>query len=198
MKPSRKDRRSKRIPETHRLLLTILGPTGLEVSKEIVTTIEVSLHGARVRGIRTFRPDSQGVLTQLSSGLQAPVRIAWQAKAASNPKFLDTGVEFLSAFDFWGTTFPELAAAPAPVASPLPAPVGRPPVSPLALLEELGNTCQPANDGQRARTLEAAWCGLIDQLEERKVFSRDELLASLRTISQNFSSSREMSKQSQD
>ena len=68
---------------TYRLLLTILGPTGLEVSKEIVTTVEVSLYGARVRGIRTFRPDSQGVLTQLSSGQQAPVRIAWQAPAAS-------------------------------------------------------------------------------------------------------------------
>ena len=76
-------------------------------------TVEVSLHGARVRGIRTFRPDSQGLLTLLSSGQQAPVRIAWQAKAASNPKYLDTGVEFLSAFDFWGMTFSEPEAEPA-------------------------------------------------------------------------------------
>ncbi len=68
MKPSRKDRRSKRIPAAHRLLLTILSPTGSEIAKEIVTTVEVSSHGARVRGIRTFRPDSQGLLTQLGSG----------------------------------------------------------------------------------------------------------------------------------
>ena len=188
MKPSRKDRRSKRIPETHRLLLSILGPTGLEISKEIVTTVEVSLHGARVRGIRTFRPDSQGVLTQLSSGQAAPVRIAWQAKAASNPKFLDTGVEFLSAFDFWGMAFSEPAASSAPGA----APADRPLVTPQALLEELEKTSQSPDDAQRARTLEAAWCGLIEQLEERKVFSRDELLASLRTISRKFSSAQEI------
>ena len=191
MKPSRKDRRSKRIPETHRLLLSILGPTGLEISKEIVTTVEVSLHGARVRGISTFRPDSQGVLTQLSSGLQAPVRIAWQAKAESNSKFLDTGVEFLSAFDFWGTAFSDPAAAPAPGAAP-PDKVARPPVSPQALLEELDKTSQSPDSDPRARALEAAWCGLIDQLEERKVFSRDELLASLRTISRKFSSGQEI------
>jgi hypothetical protein len=187
MKPSVKDRRSKRTPETHRLLLTILGPTGLEISKEIVTTIEVSLHGARVRGIRTFRPDSQGVLTQLSSGLQAPVRIAWQAKAESNSKSLDTGVEFLSAFDFWGMTFSEPAAAPASGV----AHVNLPPASPHALLEEL-EKMSPSADNQRVRALEAAWCGLIDQLEERKVFSRDELLASLRTISRKFGSSQEI------
>ena len=179
-RPSRKDRRSKRIPASHRLLLTILGPTGLEVSKEIVTTMEVSLHGARVRGIRTFRPDSQGVLTQLSSGQTAPVRVAWQAKAASNPKFLDTGVEFLSAFDFWGMEISDPAAASAPAE--------RPPVSPQELLEELDKTSQSPDGNQRARTLEAAWCGLIDQLEERKLLSRDELLASLRTISRNFGS----------
>lgn len=191
MKSSRKDRRSKRIPETHRLLLTILGPTGLEVSKEIVTTMEVSLYGARVRGIRTFRPDSQGVLTQLSSGQQAPVRVAWQTKAASDPKFLDTGVEFLSAFDFWGMTFSEPAAPPAPGAA-LPDKGDRPPVTPQELLEELDKTSQSPDGAHRAHALEAAWCGLIDQLEERKVFSRDELLASLRTISRKFSSSPEI------
>lgn len=184
-RPSRKDRRSKRIPASHRLLLTLLGPTGLEVSKEIVTTMEVSLHGARVQGIRTFRPDSQGVLTQLSSGQTAPVRIAWQAKAASNPQFLDTGVEFLSAFDFWGMEISDPAAA-------APAPADRPPVSPQELLEELDKISPSPDGNQRARTLEAAWCGLIDQLEERKVLSRDELLASLRTISRNFSSSPEI------
>ena len=190
MKPSAKNRRSKRIPASHRLMLTILGPTGLEVSKEIVTTAEVSLHGARIQGVRTFRPDSQGVLTQLKTGLQAPVRIAWQTRAA-DPKYLDTGIEFLSAFDFWGVSFSKPKAQPAQPASP----EAPPPVSPQALLEEFEKSSPLSEDSrnsQRARTLEAAWCGLIDQLEERNVFSRDELLASLRTIGQKFSSSQEI------
>ena len=191
MKPSRKDRRSKRIPAAHRLLLTILSPTGSEIAKEIVTTVEVSLHGARVWGIRTFRPDSQGLLTLLSSGQQAPVRIAWQPKAASNPKYFDTGVEFLSAFDFWGMTFSEPAAEPALRVAPRAAtPNEPPPISPQGLLDELEKASQPAGD-HRTRTLEAAWCSLIDQLEERNVFSRDELLASLRTIGQKFRSDQE-------
>jgi len=192
MKLSRKDRRSKRIPAEHRLLLTILNANGLEIAKEIVTTVEVSLHGARVRGIRTFRPDSQGVLTQLSSGQQAPVRIAWQAKTASktasDAKYLDTGVEFLSAFDFWGATFSEPAAAPSPAESAgaaSAAAAAPPPISPQGLLDELENASQPSGD-RRARALEAAWCSVIEQLEERRVFSREELLASLRTIHQKF------------
>ena len=43
----------------------------------------------------------------------------------------------------------------------------------------------------RIWTLEAAWCNLIEQLEERKVFSRAELLASLRNIGQKFRSAQE-------
>ncbi|MGH9786710.1 MAG: hypothetical protein ACRD88_21280 [Terriglobia bacterium] len=194
MKPSRKDRRSKRAHSEQRLLLTILGPTGMEIAKEIVTTVEVSLHGARVRGIRTIRPDSQGVLTQLGSGQQAPFRVAWQARVPSNPGFLDTGVELLSGFDFWGMAFPEPTASPAPVAGPAPvaapAPIASPPISPQKVLDELEKAAQPGGN-DRARTLEAAWCNLIEQLEERKVFSREELLASLRNIGQRFRSTQE-------
>ena len=84
-------------------------------------------------------------------------------------------------------TFSEPAAELAPGA----APVALPPISPQKLLEDLQKTAQHADD-QGARTLEAAWCGLIDQLEERKVFSRDELLASLRTIREKFGSSQEI------
>lgn len=184
MKPSRKDRRSKRVPAAHRLLLTILGPTGTEIAKEIVTTVELSLHGARVRGIRTFRPDSQGLLTQLDTGQQAPIRVAWQARAASNPRFLDTGVEFLAAFDFWGMSSSEPTGEPAKP-TPATAPVESPRLTPQGLLEKLEKTSQPSGD-HRSRTLEAVWCNLIEQLEERKVFSRDELLASLRNIEQKF------------
>jgi hypothetical protein len=123
------------------------------------------------------------------------VRIAWQSRSASSDKYLDTGVEFLSAFDFWGTTFSEPAAAVASAAAPGEAPAAAapapPPISPQALLDQLETSAQPSGD-RRARTLEAAWCSVIEQLEERRVFTRDELLASLRTVNQKFRSGQEM------
>ena len=52
---SRKDRRSERVPAVHRLMLTILSPTGAELLKEIIISVDVSKHGARVRGRRTLQ-----------------------------------------------------------------------------------------------------------------------------------------------
>ncbi|MBI3934650.1 MAG: hypothetical protein HY316_08135 [Acidobacteria bacterium] len=175
MKGTRKDRRSRRIPATHRLLLTILGPTGSEIAKEIVSTVELSQHGARVRGRRLLRPESEGMLTQLSSGRQARIRIAWQQKSAGNHGFLDSGVELLSGFDYWGISFAEPAAAPASPASSN----GANPLTPQELLQNL----KEQNSGHAgAETLQTVWCALMEQLEERKVISRDELIASVRSI----------------
>ena len=198
MKESREDRRGKRVPATHRLLITILGPTGAEISKEIVSTVEVSLHGARVRGRRTLRPDAQGLLTQLSSGRQAPFRVAWQRKS-TEPNSVDTGVELLSTFDFWGAIFSDSSLQPAapsatsadgadagPVsARTLTADVverASPPISPAELLDELRRAAQWSSGDQKTRVLEAVWCALIDQLEERQVFTREELLTAIRSV----------------
>jgi hypothetical protein len=183
MKESRKDRRGKRVPATHRLLITILGPTGGEISKEIVSTVEVSQHGARVRGRRTLRPDSQGLLTQLSSGRQAPFRVAWQQKS-SEPNAIDTGVELLSTFDFWGAIFSDSSIQPVPAAAPVESAVesGSPPISPAELLDELRKAAQSSSSDQKTRVLEAVWCALIEQLEERQVFTREELLTAIRSV----------------
>jgi hypothetical protein len=182
MKTSSKSRRSKRVPANHRLLITVLGPSGAEISKEIVSTVEVSQHGARVRGRRTLRPEAQGTLTQLSSGRQVPFRVAWQQKG-SEPNSLDTGVELLSNFDFWGAMFAEPSAEPEPAPVPAPALVegNAVPLSPAELLDELRKAAQSPSD-HKTRVLEAVWCALIDQLEERRVITRDELLTAIRSV----------------
>ena len=179
MKASRKDRRGERVPGTHRLLLTIHGPTGAEILKEVVTTVELSQHGARLRGLRTMQPGAQGFLTQLKSGRQAPFRVAWQAKAASDQRFMDTGVELLAGFDFWEITFTTSQPGPDPVEIQ----IETKDLSPQELLEEL-RKWSALSEEQRNHALEAAWCGLIEQLESRKVLTRSDLVASLRSIAQ--------------
>lgn len=175
MKGSRKDRRSKRVAAAHRVLLTVLNANGAEIAKEIVSTVEVSQYGARVRGRRIMRPESEGVLTRLSSGRQARIRIAWQQKDSSHSGYLDTGVELLSGFDYWGISFAEPEAAPANGSG------SNMPATAQQLLEELKSA---ASGDAGSAMLEALWCGLIEQLEARKVLSREELVSSIRGIVQ--------------
>lgn len=178
MSGTRRNRRSKRVPGTHRLLLTILGPTGLEIAKEIVSTVELSQYGARVRGRRSLRPESEGVLTQLRSGRQARIRIAWQRKCSESAEFFDTGVELLSGFDYWGDSFADPHAS---VRDAVPGSAG---VAPLTTLELLGELKEELSGDAGARSMELLWCGLVEQLEVNKVFTRDELIAAIRSIAQ--------------
>ena len=175
MKGTRKDRRSRRIPAAHRLLLTIIGPTGSEIAKEIVSTVELSQFGARVRGRRSLRPESEGVLTQLRSGRQARIRIAWQKKSDESAGFFDTGVEILSGFDYWEISFAE----PAPTLAHAVQPAG---IAPLTAQELLGEMKEKFSGEAGTGSMEILWCGLIEQLEANKVFTRDELIATVRSI----------------
>ena len=177
MKSTSKDRRSRRIPAAHRLLLTIVGGAGSEIAKEIVSTVELSQFGARVRGRRMLRPESEGVLTQLSSGRQARVRIAWQQKAPAPPGFLDTGLEILSGFDYWGDSFTESAVSPAPLL-----PLGSNGLAPLTVEALLNHLKEQSGSASGLQPLETIWCGLIEQLEARKVLSREDLIAAVRSI----------------
>ena len=102
---SRKDRRSERVPAVHRLMLTILSPAGAELLKEIIISVDVSKHGARVRGRRTLQPNWKGTLVQLSSGRQVPCRVSWQVKPTAEAEYFETGIEIMANFDFWGHAF---------------------------------------------------------------------------------------------
>jgi len=179
MRTSKKDRRSDRIPAVHRLMLTIIGPTGAEMQKEIVTTVEVSQHGARIRGRRTLQVNWQGNFIQLTSGRQAPVRIAWQVKPSPEADYYESGVELLGNFNFWAREFTagDLEGAESSVT------IESATVSPEELLQEM-RKASAFKAAQSGTLLEVLWCGLVEQLEERKVFTRQELAASVRKISQ--------------
>ena len=177
MKGTRKDRRSKRIPAAHRLLLSIQGPAGMEISKEIVSTVELSQFGARIRGRRSLRPGAEGMLTQLRSGRQARIRIAWQERLGDSAEFFDTGLELLSGFDYWGISF----ADPAPGEVTQEAPSTSDPLTAHALLEEFRNA---ARIGAGELPLEVLWCGLIEQLEAKQLLERNDLVAAIRGLAQ--------------
>ena len=170
---TRKDRRSRRIPASHRLMLTVYGADGSEMVREIVSTVELSQFGARVRGRQMAPPESRGMLTQLSSGRQAHVRVAWQEQVAGSPGFVDTGIEVVSGPEYWGISFAE------PVATPAKVDVLPTPATAQALLEELNG--KAARDGALG-VLETIWCSLVEQLEARKVISREELITAVRSV----------------
>jgi hypothetical protein len=177
MRTSRKDRRSERVPATVRLILSVLGPSGAAVLKEIVTTVDVSQHGARIRGRRTLQKDWRGVLTQVSSGRSVPFRVLWQTKPTSGGEYLEAGVEILTGINFWGRTFSNPDAQPVPSSIT----IENAAMSPEELLQALRKQLafQSPEGGQ---LLERIWCGLVQQLEERNVFTRAELVSTLRKI----------------
>ena len=179
MKKSSKKRRSERLPAAVRLLLTIQGPSGAAVLKEVITTVEVSQYGARLRGRRPMEVGLQGVLIQLSSGRQTPFRVAWQIPSPDHPAYLDTGVELMPNLDFWGRTF---SSAPEP--PPMEVVLEDATVSPAELLQALSPKSPEPGDAKAGQLLETVWCGLVEQLEERNVFTRAELVASIRRIAQ--------------
>ena len=182
MKGTCKDRRSRRIPAAHRMLLTILGPTGSEIVKEIVSTVELSQFGARVRGRRSLRPEAEGMLTQLRSGRQARIRIAWQIKPDESAEFLDTGVEILSGFDYWGISFAEPESAPPTALNPATSPKG---TAALAIHELLADVREKTAGEAGTRNLEILWCGLIEHLERRQLITRDDLTTAIRSIAES-------------
>lgn len=177
MSTSKKNRRSERVPATHRLILTIFGPSGDEMLKEIITTMELSQHGAHIKGRHTLQPDWKGVLLQLSSGRQVPVRVAWQAKPSAGAEYLESGVEFLADLNFWGRAFSKPDAEPEKAGIA----IENAAMSPEELFEAFRKS-SAFDPEQNGRMLEAVWCGLVEQLEERKVFTRKELVAAVRKI----------------
>jgi len=180
MRNTKKDRRSERVLSSHRLVLTILGPTGAEVLKEIIMTVDISKHGVRARGRRTLQPNWKGTLVQLNSGRQVPCRVTWQVKPTAEADYRETGIEIQANFDFWGRSFTsgdlEWLEAPVLIKSAT--------VPPEKLLQALRNSAafQGSSNGE---LLEAVWCGLVEQMEERRVFTRAELVAAIQKISHN-------------
>jgi len=177
MRTSKKNRRSERVPIGQRLLLTILGPSGAEILREIVNTVEVSQHGARIRGRRTLQPNWKGNIVHLISGRQAPVRVVRQVKPEASAEFLESGLEILADFNFWNRAFANPDAEPDPVEIAIED-ASIPAEEMLQRLKKSGAFQALSNE----KVLETVWSGLVDQLEERNLLTRKELVEAIRKI----------------
>ena len=176
MRTSKKDRRSERIPALYRLILSIpIPPGGTEVLKEMITTVEVSQHGARIRGRNTLQQGWQGFLVLLNSGIQTPCRVVWQVKPSPKADFFETGVEIQAKFNFWGRVFSHGDEESAKIAVV----IEDTSIPPEEFLQALRKSSAFQAE-QSGKLLESVWGGLVEQLEERKIFTRAELAASIR------------------
>jgi hypothetical protein len=196
-------RRSKRISKSERVMLDITNPGPVQ---DIVVTLEVSAHGAKVLARRSMEKEARGTAMFITAGRQVPCRIAWQRAAGPDGR-METGLEIYATGNFWGldlagsevavevepskplppalkvsVSVPAAAAKPSAAASrPSHAthaaiPAAKP-SSTQAMLEALG--------GNRSASLPIdLWCMLVDNLEAKGVFSRAELIAMLKKIGQ--------------
>ncbi|MSO20417.1 MAG: hypothetical protein EXQ56_08120 [Acidobacteria bacterium] len=120
----------------------------------------------------------------LSSCRQAPFRIAWHIPSDSHPGYHETGIEFVESIDFWGCDFSDhqqgAASAKDIQGTPTRGFENSAAANPRDLLDQLVQ----AEDTPKGHTLTAAlWCGLIEQLEERRVFTRSNLVSALKKLS---------------
>lgn len=188
MKDTNKNRRSPRIAARHNIMLMVEAQPDGQPSKEVVTTMHISRHGAHLIGRRAISENSRGRLAHLTTCKQAPFRIAWQAPSKARPGFHEMGIEFEEMSDFWGASF-----AASDKSSPAASAEAEGPSVPKtnssasgneetargAILDQL-RAVPPGPDGREIT--DAIWCGLVEQLEERRVISRGELIASLRKV----------------
>ena len=170
---SAKRRRSKRIDKSERVLLNLATPTAVQ---DIVLTIEVSSHGAKVLARRKMVADAKGSARLLSAGREVPCRVAWQRPPGKEGR-METGLEIYSNTNFWGLDLSGSEIAPEPVEAPPPAALEAPaPPSAAALLEALDTKANPA------QLPVELWCALVDSLEAKGVFTRQELIGMLRQL----------------
>lgn len=165
---SAKRRRSKRIDKSERVMLNLSTPTAVQ---DIVVTIEVSANGAKVLARRKMAPDARGMALYISAGRQVPCRIAWQRAPGPDGR-METGLEIYSNTNFWGL---DLSGSEVEEAAPV---VDQPPLTAAILLEALDMKLDSS------RLSVQLCCALVDSLEARGVFTRDELIATLRHMSQ--------------
>ena len=172
-------RRSRRVPAKHPLMLTILGSNGEEVLKEFVSTVELSKHGARIRGRQVLPPDGRGILVQLKTLRRAAFRVAWPSTAPSALGYIDTGVELIDEFEHWETFYTDAKAQTNQQITG----IENPTLSAQELFQSMLQSSFFDAKGT-GRVLERVWCSLVEQLEERKILSRADLVTSLRKISE--------------
>jgi hypothetical protein len=174
---SAKRRRSKRVSKSERVMVSITDPSPVQ---DVVVTLEVSQHGAKVLARRHFVTDSRGTAMFIATGREVPCRVAWQRAPGAEGR-METGLEIYANGNFWGLDLegselePELLPHALTAAAPKAA-AGKVAASSVAtMVDALGS--------KNAATLSIElWCALVDNLEAKGVFTRAELAAMLRKL----------------
>lgn len=173
---SAKRRRSKRIAKSERVLLNLATPVQLQ---DIVVTIEASAHGAKVLARRKMVPEARGVAVLISAGRQVPCRIAWQRPPGADGR-METGIEIYSNTNFWGHDLSGSEVEPEPAVAPVVSELTPHAVTVRAsaadIVQELKNQYGSPN------LPVDLWCVLVDSLENKGVFAREDLIVMLRRI----------------
>ena len=184
MKTGNKSRRSPRIPARHNMMLMVDGNAGETVSKEVVTTVLISRHGAHLVSRRPLDENTKGKVAHLGTCKQATFRIAWQTPSRSQPGYHEMGIEFEDLSDFWGASFGEVK--PVEVATSAEpereSPIRTSSAADLSGTEVLELLKIASSNAEGREITDAIWCGLVEQLEERRLITRGELIASLRRV----------------
>ncbi len=168
---SAKRRRSKRVSKSERVMLNIVTPSPVQ---DIVVTLEVSAHGAKVLARRHLEVDSRGTATFIAVGRQVPCRVAWQRPPGPEGR-METGLEIYSQTNFWGLDLEGSEIEPAPIAPP-------PPRVSKENVETIGELVETMKASASPTLSIDLWCVLVDTLETKGVFSRTELIAMLKKL----------------
>lgn len=174
---SAKRRRSKRVSKSERVMVSIVEPSPVQ---DVVVTLEVSQHGAKVLARRHFIPDSKGTALFIATGREVPCRIAWQRSPGPEGR-METGLEIYANGNFWGLDLEgsELEQDQAPVPALPPALLPASKKAPTASISEVIDSLAAKNTGSLSVDL---WCLLVDALEAKGVFTRAELTAMLKKL----------------
>ena len=174
---SAKRRRSKRISKSERVMLSITEPTAVQ---DVVVTLEVSQHGAKVLARRHFKAESRGTATFIANGRAVPCRVAWQRAPGAEGR-METGLEIYSNSNFWGLDLEGSEVDPEPEPPPPSAkamPAALKPATPTSVAA-LVDALESKNSASLSVDL---WCALVDSLESKGVFTRSELIAMLKKL----------------
>jgi hypothetical protein len=179
-------RRSKRVSKSERVMLDITDPA--PTVQDIVVTLEVSEHGAKVLARRHLLKEARGMAMFIAAGRKVPCRIAWQRAPGPDGR-METGLEIYANGNFWGLDLAGSEVEPEPE-KPLPAalrPVSSTPSTPAATpAREVSATMkmilEALSQNKSASLPIDLWCLLVDNLEAKGVFSRAELIAMLKKI----------------
>lgn len=166
--------RHPRFEVVHRLMLRIAKPHSIE---DIVTTVDVSMHGARILSRRSLPVDARGTIELTETRRQVPCRVVWQKKQRNEDGCFETGLELGLDPATRKCLWPELGGPGAshPSAPAAPHPAAEPAGSVVDLLAE--RHAKAGLDG-----LSDLLSAVIGVLEKRGAIKREELIETLRSL----------------